>query len=281
MKLLGLGDNVMDAYLFHNKLYPGGNAANVSVLAKRAGAEKTGYIGILADDAPGRHFKNVLETEEVDLSRLRIASGKTAMNYITLSTNGERVFSGNNGCDTVQNMFSLKLNRFDREYAAGFDILHTSIHSMVNEELPALSHITYLSMDFSSDGYTHVNVADLSPLLTFAFFSAGDKDAVGVKDFAHYASECGARNVIFTLGLRGSYILSNGMEYKTPAVILDQTVDTLGAGDAFIAAFLVNYQNTNGNIEASANAASVFSADCCQHYGAFGQEFMTDLCDYT
>ena len=38
MKLLGLGDSVMDAYLFQNKCYPGGNAVNVAVLAKRAGA---------------------------------------------------------------------------------------------------------------------------------------------------------------------------------------------------------------------------------------------------
>ena len=43
MNLLGLGDNVFDAYLFRGELYPGGNAANVSVLAKRAGAERTGY----------------------------------------------------------------------------------------------------------------------------------------------------------------------------------------------------------------------------------------------
>ena len=41
MKLLSLGDNVFDAYLFRKELYPGGNAANVSVLARRAGAEET------------------------------------------------------------------------------------------------------------------------------------------------------------------------------------------------------------------------------------------------
>ena len=56
MKLLGLGDNVMDAYLFRGELYPGGNAANVAVLAKRAGAEKSGYIGVLATDAALRTF---------------------------------------------------------------------------------------------------------------------------------------------------------------------------------------------------------------------------------
>lgn len=60
MKLLGLGDNVMDAYLFRGELYPGGNAANVAVLAKRAGAEKSGYIGVLATDAAGEHFRTVL-----------------------------------------------------------------------------------------------------------------------------------------------------------------------------------------------------------------------------
>ena len=42
MKLLGLGDNVFDAYLFRDELYPGGNAANVSVLARRIGAEFPG-----------------------------------------------------------------------------------------------------------------------------------------------------------------------------------------------------------------------------------------------
>lgn len=47
MKLLGLGDNVFDAYLFRDELYPGGNAANVSVLARRIGAEYTGYLGVL------------------------------------------------------------------------------------------------------------------------------------------------------------------------------------------------------------------------------------------
>ena len=59
MRLLGIGDNVMDAYLFQNKLYPGGNAVNVAVLAGRFGAQ-AGYLGILANDAPGRHFRTAL-----------------------------------------------------------------------------------------------------------------------------------------------------------------------------------------------------------------------------
>lgn len=81
---------------------PGGNAANVAVLAKRAGAEKSGYIGVLATDAAGEHFRTVLQTENVDISRLRRGVGRTACNYITLDDQGDRAFSGNNGQETVQ-----------------------------------------------------------------------------------------------------------------------------------------------------------------------------------
>ena len=84
MKLLGLGDNVFDAYLFRDELYPGGNAANVSVLARRIGAEYTGYLGVLADDPPGRHFLAALREESVEVSRVRIGVGKSACNYIVL-----------------------------------------------------------------------------------------------------------------------------------------------------------------------------------------------------
>ena len=71
MKLLGLGDNVMDAYLFRGELYPGGNAANVAVLAKRAGAEKSGYIGWMRKRAsllPATAVLEVRSTEETNCS---------------------------------------------------------------------------------------------------------------------------------------------------------------------------------------------------------------------
>ena len=35
MKLLGIGDNVLDDYRWRQELYPGGNSVNVPVLARR------------------------------------------------------------------------------------------------------------------------------------------------------------------------------------------------------------------------------------------------------
>ena len=184
MKLLGLGDNVFDAYLFRDELYPGGNAANVSVLARRIGAEYTGYLGVLADDPPGRHFLAALREESVEVSRVRIGVGKSACNYIVLDDHGDRTFSGNNGKETVQNLFSLHLTPQDLAYAAAFDVIHTSIHSGIsNAVLGGLSRRADLSMDFSNDGFTHTNVAELAPILRFAFFSAGERSLEEVHTF--------------------------------------------------------------------------------------------------
>ena len=237
MKLLGLGDSVMDAYLFQGLWYPGGNAVNTAVLARRAGAQQTGYLGLLADDAPGLHFQKALAAEGVDLSRTRIGHGKTSCNYITLTPDGDRQFTGNNGCDTVQNAFQLQLNLHDRAYIAGFDVTHTSIHSLLDDALPALAAHTALSMDFSSDGFTHVNVARLAPLLRFAFFSAGGRTPEEVRSFAAYAAAQGVPTVVFTCGGKGAYILDHGTAYEQPAAPAPDLIDTLGAGDAFIAAF--------------------------------------------
>lgn len=273
MKLLGLGDSVMDAYLFQGLWYPGGNAVNTAVLARRAGAQQTGYLGLLADDAPGLHFQKALAAEGVDLSRTRIGHGQTSCNYITLTPDGDRQFTGNNGCDTVQNAFQLQLNLHDRAYIAGFDVTHTSIHSLLDDALPALAAHTALSMDFSSDGFTHVNVARLAPLLRFAFFSAGGRTGEEVRSFAAYAAAQGVPTVVFTCGGKGAYILDHGTAYEQPAAPAEGIIDTLGAGDAFIAAFLVRYTDTGGDVPESARYAAEFAAQNCGHYGAFGRPY--------
>ena len=241
MKLLGLGDNVFDAYLFRDELYPGGNAANVSVLARRIGAEYTGYLGVLADDPPGCHFLAALREESVEVSRVRIGVGKSACNYIVLDDHGDRTFSGNNGKETVQNLFSLHLTPQDLAYAAAFDVIHTSIHSGIsNAVLGGLSRRADLSMDFSNDGFTHTNVAELAPILRFAFFSAGERSLEEVHTFAKYAADCGIPQVIFTMGTRGACGISQGQFWQADACVI-QPVDALGAGDAFIAAFLYTF----------------------------------------
>ena len=50
MRIVGVGDNVLDRYIDQGLMYPGGNAVNVPVLALRFGAEAAAYVGTVGDD---------------------------------------------------------------------------------------------------------------------------------------------------------------------------------------------------------------------------------------
>jgi fructoselysine 6-kinase len=268
MKIIGIGDNVIDAYLHEKKLYPGGNSVNVPVLAKRFGAEAAAYIGILGNDEPGQHFLSALREEGLDVSRVRMARGVTAQNYIHNSEDGDRHFVGNNGSDVVEQMLGLLLVQEDFRLIEKYSLAYTSVHSFIDYLLPSIARRAPLALDFS-DGYHYRNIPKLCPLLRFAFFSGGDKSPEEVKNLARFALDSGAGTVVVTSGERGSYMLEDGREH-TQGIVKANVVDTLGAGDAFIAAFLTAYSDSDGDLPHAAAAAAAFASRCCDHYGAFG-----------
>ena len=169
MKLLGIGDNVLDDYRWRQELYPGGNSVNVP---RRYDGSTAAYIGVLADDGAGLHFASALREEGVDISRVRVMHGVSARNYIELDEAGDRHFVGNNGRETAQYQALLCLTPGDYAMMEQYDLAHTSIHSWLDAYHPAISRRVPLSLDFSGE-YDRVNIAQLCPLLRFAFFSGG------------------------------------------------------------------------------------------------------------
>jgi len=276
IKILGVGDNVLDAYLFQRKYYPGGNSVNVPVLARRYMQDEVsaGYIGIIGNDRQGRHLYNALEIEGLRLDRIRIADGVTACNHVDLDDNGDRHFIGNNGSEVVEEKLSLKLNRQDYEFISEFDVAHTSIHSFIDDLLPSISRRAFLSIDYS-DGYTKQNIAKICPLARFAFFSGGNKSIKEVEDLAKFAYEHGAKTVVVTRGFSGSVVLENE-KFHFQNAYKAEVIDSLGAGDSYIASFLVEYFNSGKRIEQAADKASRYAAKCCQYYGAFGHPLPMD-----
>ncbi|MFQ8832451.1 MAG: PfkB family carbohydrate kinase, partial [Ruthenibacterium lactatiformans] len=145
MKLLGIGDNVLDDYRWRQELYPGGNSVNVPVLARRYDGSTAAYIGVLADDGAGLHFASALREEGVDISRVRVMHGISARNYIELDEAGDRHFVGNNGRETAQYQALLCLTPGDYAMMEQYDLAHTSIHSWLDAYHPAISRRVPLS----------------------------------------------------------------------------------------------------------------------------------------
>lgn len=88
------------------------------------------------------------------------------------------------------------------------------------------------------------------------------------KRMAEGMRDLGARNVILKLGERGCYVAADGVEMHIPACP-SRCVDTAGAGDSFVAAFL--YGKCRGwDVETCARFANAAGAIAVESRGANG-----------
>ena len=92
---LGLGDNVVDRYEHIHTMYPGGNAVNFAVYAKKCGAARSAYMGIFGNDAAAEHVIASLEDEGIELDKCEQMIGENGAARVTV-VDGDRVFLGSN-----------------------------------------------------------------------------------------------------------------------------------------------------------------------------------------
>lgn len=261
--LLGLGDNTVDTYVDRGVQFPGGNAVNVAVLARRLGAE-TGYLGCLGSDEAGMLIADALRAEGIDTSRCRIRAGGNARCFIGHDGSERRFLRSQRGVRGEWGAFSPE----DLAYIAGFDGVHASIYAELDTALPTLRPaIRLLSFDFS-ERWTQDNLAAALPWLDIAFLSFPAGSDAECRELARDCAAAGPGTVVVTRGARGSLAFADGLFHShgiTPAGI----VDTLGAGDGFIAAFLLARLAGKGVEEALA-AGAENAAAVCGFQGGFG-----------
>lgn len=232
MRLAAVGDNCMDAYK-NGRAYPGGNPVNVAVYMRRLG-EQSSYTGVVGDDEYGVLMKNALAAKGVDISHLHTLPGKTAVTQVEL-VNGERVFG-----DYAEGvMANFKLNPDDRRFLCEHDLIHTGLWGKIEHDLPDLHRRGGLiSFDFA-DKLEHPIVPLALPHVDLAFFSYTADDAF-IRDFIREAQSKGPGLAVATLGENGS-LLYDGRNFITGGIVPVALVDTMGAGDSFIAGFLRGY----------------------------------------
>ncbi|MFJ7726781.1 PfkB family carbohydrate kinase [Neobacillus sp. NPDC097160] len=266
MKLIAVGDNVVDYYVDQEKVYPGGNALNVAVFGKRYGVETSSYIGIIGNDHEGDHIEQSLIKEKINVSRIRRVVGESGIAKVRLSENGDRKFLGwNKG--GVQSLVKIQLTPEDLQFIHSHTLLHTSVYSNLESELPGLSKDISISFDFSQVREKKY-LAATCPYLDFAFFSGSDLTKEECLEFIETVHHLGAKNVGITRGEHGAIFSDSKQLFEQP-IVQTKVVDTLGAGDSFIAMFLTKYYESK-DIEISLGKAARAAAVTCGYYGAFG-----------
>ena len=260
-KILAVGDNVVDCYPATGQMFPGGNCLNLSVLARRFGAQ-TGYVGAIGRDAAGEAIRAALVEEGVRIDRLRVVPGTTAYCVIGHRRNGDRVFL----------KFDLSVSMFEPDagdvaFAADFDAVHIGQSSGLDEHLQRFAARTRLSYDLSIRREAD-HRREVAPLCFLASISAGDLPLEEARALMRDALGAGARWCLVTRGEDGALLGHADRVFETPAHRVE-VVDTLGAGDTFIARTLVGLLR-NEAPEEIMQAAARAAAETCTRVGAIG-----------
>ena len=75
MRVIGIGDNVCDKYIYLNTMFPGGQALNFAVYTKMLGADSS-YMGTFGRDEVAEHILATLDELGVKHERCRQYDGE-------------------------------------------------------------------------------------------------------------------------------------------------------------------------------------------------------------
>lgn len=257
------GDNTIDRYLEPvGRDLVGGSCLNVAVGLRRSGAV---YVGPVGEDPGGAHVLAELGAQAVDTSHVAILPGATtALTEILLLQEGERRF--------VSESYEI-FDTYEPNAAAWAAVtsaagVHTSRLPHLFDRLRAASREEgfLLSCDFS----TFELPSDLEGLDLAFRSAAGSTDREHALALAAAALERGAASVVVTLGKAGSVALTAAGSTWQDAVEVEPVVDTCGAGDAFIAAYLERWLAGAAIADCLAAGADA-GARACTAVGAFPQ----------
>ncbi|TPW28948.1 PfkB family carbohydrate kinase [Pararhizobium mangrovi] len=258
--ILAFGDNVVDCYAEQDLMYPGGNCLNVAVFARRFGCDSA-YAGAVADDPAGTLIVRSLEEERVEIASLRREAGHTAFCVIK-TIDGERTFVGADlGVSIVAP------TPYDLKRMTGVDAVHTGRSSQVDRWLGAIAERTRLSFDMA----TVRDIGEIESAAPHCFLlslSGGDLSAHDALALSRKARSAGAQWVLTTRGAAGALLSGPYGTYETDADAISP-LDTLGAGDTFIARTLAGLLRGE-QITMLLREAAREAGRTCLHSGAIG-----------
>ena len=265
MRLLAIGDNCIDHYKELDRCFPGGNALNVAVYSHRIPEVEADYFGVVGDDEAGDFLLNQMRLEGLSTTGVIRLPGATAVTTILIS-DGERVFT--DYIEGVQKNAELPKKLLLR--VTDYDIIHFSVWGFGREHIPAIKAKSRakLSCDFSNQ--LNHNALEAMPYLDYSFFSGKELINKGIdpEEKIRELKELTPGLVVMTLGEHGSLSFDGEKLYSRKALRIE-VVDTLGAGDSYIAAFLCAHV-VGETIPEAMSRGNLAATETCKRLGGWG-----------
>jgi len=267
-------------------LHNGGCACNTAVALGKLGIN-TAVIGKVGCDAFGDFLIKVMNEANLDTSAIvRDSSVNTSSTAVLVGPDGERSFLHYSGGNA-------KMSEDDVDYDVikAAKILHVAAAFLVPgldgkpmarvlARAREMGVTTSLDTAWDAEGrwmklvepcLRHVDI--FVPSIEEAQMLTGKQQA---PEIAKVLLGYGIDTLVMKLGADGCYARTSSNELSVPAFKVEKVVDTLGAGDAFVAGFLAGMVN-GWELEKACRFANAVGACCVSAEGASGIRPMQEI----
>ena len=190
-----------------------------------------------AIDENGKWMLETLKKEGVDISHLKIGDGATAVTYMDMDGK-DRVHG-----DYVEGVLeNIVFDEEDIEFAAEHDLVHTALWGKAENTLPKIAAKGIpIAFDYA-DRLDHPLVEETLPYVTYGFYSYHEGRDAKIEEFLKDKVSRGMKIAVVTFGEDGS-LAWDGERFYVGGIEKAEVVNTVGAGDSFIAGFLYGILN--------------------------------------
>ena len=248
---------------------PGGKGANQAVAASRLGAE-VAFVGLTGPDAFGDDLRRSLVADRVDLSHAQVAEAvATGVALVTVNDEGEDTIAVATGANAL-------LTPEDVAAAIGAlrpTVVLASLEVPIEAVVATMGSLGFLivnpapAADLPAEFWPRIDLFTPNERETRFYTGIDPTDDEACVEAAARLFERGVRNVLFTLGPRGSFLATSPDDGRRLPNLEVRAVDTTGAGDAFngaVAALIA----AGRTLEEAALLANCVGALACTRSGA-------------
>ena len=260
------------------KIISGGSVANSIVGISQQGL-KTAFIGKVNHDDLGNEFKKGLMEENVEFKY----SPDTSQNYtgrciILVTSDAERTMNTYLGISQqlTENDIDMKvIENSSILYLEGYlwdlDEAKNAIKKSILKAKASSTLVAFSMSDaFCVDRFREEFFEIVNDFADIIFANESEiKSLFQTDDLEYVKSECMKKNKIFaiTLGSKGALIIKQNEIFKIDPEIIDNLVDTTGAGDLFAAGFLSEYIKSQ-QIDSCGKFGVKLASQIMQRFGA-------------
>lgn len=273
-KVLCIGELLIDFFTTHTEVsiieaktfekQAGGAPANVAATIAMLGGQAY-FCGKVGDDAFGHFLKQTLEQAGVHTDQLIMdPSVPTTLAFVSRQKDGERDFIFNRGADKL-----LSVEDLDLQQLMTMEMIHfgsatallsepfSKTYEQLMQTLQMQNHFISFDPNYRADlwkGDSDLFIHKCEPFVEAAnFIKMSDEELLlfarteNFEQAIEWITQFNEKTIAITQGASGTMLIQNGQITTVPAFPVN-SIDTTGAGDAFVGAVLYQlskYEDTN------------------------------------